>query len=334
MPKWCHRSSPPWSRTTRHRPCSPPMATSQKRRCDAAPTSSSRLDAPTTSSTRPRWRCFRCGPMCLPHRCVHRWADTDAADIGALVEETVISVARGACPGLRALRITVGGSDVSIRLFAGVGSPAPRSDDARGDRRAAPESSRHDRPSTEGSAQVGRLDLGPLERLALARAVPQFRMSDSRPAMSRIGGPISKDARGDELFLGDWRIVSRIEYRVRPLDRTPRRSDLRTSASSTSMMAYSSRSDDPAIAQALWRSNPPAKTEQCSSTVFSVPKEGRRTKPPRRIVMLALQSAPRADQQPEPVIATISHFTGGHRRHPRRPDRCPMEFRPGADKSR
>ena len=53
------------------------------------------------------------------------------------LSRTGISVARGACPGLRALRITVGGSDVSIRLFAGVGSPAPRSDDARGDRRAA-----------------------------------------------------------------------------------------------------------------------------------------------------------------------------------------------------
>ena len=95
----------------------------------------------------------------------HRWADTDAADIGALVEETVISLpatfgARqmldaaclraGLAPrvgieassgpvaqalaaagrgvavvtddprfGLRALRITVGGSDLSIRLFAG-----------------------------------------------------------------------------------------------------------------------------------------------------------------------------------------------------------------------
>ena len=95
----------------------------------------------------------------------HRWADGDAADIGALVEETVISLpatfgARqmldaaclraGLAPrvgieassgpvaqalaaagrgvavvtddprfGLRALRITVGGSDLSIRLFAG-----------------------------------------------------------------------------------------------------------------------------------------------------------------------------------------------------------------------
>ena len=32
--------------------------------------------------------------------------------------------------------------------------------------------------------------------------------------------------------------------------------------------------------------------------------------------VVAFQAAPRADQQPEPVIKTITHFTGGHRRHP------------------
>jgi len=31
--------------------------------------------------------------------------------------------------------------------------------------------------------------------------------------------------------------------------------------------------------------------------------------------VVAFQSAPGADQQPEPVIKTITHFTGGHRRH-------------------
>jgi hypothetical protein len=32
--------------------------------------------------------------------------------------------------------------------------------------------------------------------------------------------------------------------------------------------------------------------------------------------VVAFQAAPRADQQPEPVIKAITHFTGGHRRHP------------------
>ena len=34
--------------------------------------------------------------------------------------------------------------------------------------------------------------------------------------------------------------------------------------------------------------------------------------------LVACQPAPGADQQPEPVIKAITHFTGGHRRHPRR----------------
>src|SRR6478672_11902852 len=33
--------------------------------------------------------------------------------------------------------------------------------------------------------------------------------------------------------------------------------------------------------------------------------------------VVTFQSAPRTDQQPEPVIKAITHFTGGHRRHPR-----------------
>jgi len=33
--------------------------------------------------------------------------------------------------------------------------------------------------------------------------------------------------------------------------------------------------------------------------------------------VVTFQSLPRTDQQPEPVIKAITHFTGGHRRHPR-----------------
>ena len=33
--------------------------------------------------------------------------------------------------------------------------------------------------------------------------------------------------------------------------------------------------------------------------------------------VVAFQAAPRPDQQPEPVIETITHLAGGHRRHPR-----------------
>ena len=33
--------------------------------------------------------------------------------------------------------------------------------------------------------------------------------------------------------------------------------------------------------------------------------------------LVACQAAPRADQQPEPLIETITHLAGGHRRHPR-----------------
>ena len=33
--------------------------------------------------------------------------------------------------------------------------------------------------------------------------------------------------------------------------------------------------------------------------------------------VVACQAAPRADQQPEPLIETITHLAGGHRRHPR-----------------
>jgi len=33
--------------------------------------------------------------------------------------------------------------------------------------------------------------------------------------------------------------------------------------------------------------------------------------------VVAVQAAPRANQQPEPLIETIMHLAGGHRRHPR-----------------
>ena len=67
----------------------------------------------------------------------------------------------------------------------------------------------------------------------------------------------------------NWRIVSSIENRVRPDDRSAMSSDLRTSASSRSRMAYSSMSSDPATAQALLRSNPPANTEHRANKDFS-----------------------------------------------------------------
>src|SRR6516164_4443510 len=34
--------------------------------------------------------------------------------------------------------------------------------------------------------------------------------------------------------------------------------------------------------------------------------------------VVAAQAAPRADQQPEPMIETIAYLAGGHRRHSRR----------------
>ena len=33
--------------------------------------------------------------------------------------------------------------------------------------------------------------------------------------------------------------------------------------------------------------------------------------------LVALQTPPRSDEEPEPIIEMITHFTGGHRRHPR-----------------
>ena len=66
----------------------------------------------------------------------------------------------------------------------------------------------------------------------------------------------------------NWRIVSNIENRVRPADRSAVTSDLRTSESNRSNTAYSSIGSGYRAGAA--RSNPSAKTEQRCSTDFFV----------------------------------------------------------------
>ena len=115
------------------------------------------------------------------------------------------------------------------------------------------------------------------------------------------------------------RIVSSIEYRVRPESRSTTSKDLRTNASS--------KIQDLVIVgwcrirlqrRQLWRSNPPANTEQRSSSAFSRVTEvivGPRHGVPKRLVPSQSPSGP--DQQLESVIEPIAHFDRCHRRHPR-----------------
>ena len=123
-------------------------------------------------------------------------------------------------------------------------------------------------------------------------------MSASRPAKYREWAARISDAspRATSCSSANWRIVSSIENRVRPDDRSATSSDLRTSASSRSRMAKSSGSSGiPRRRRRFARSNPPANTEHRSSSAFSGVVE--QVVGPRHGVaqgVVAFQAAPRA----------------------------------------
>ena len=91
----------------------------------------------------------------------------------------------------------------------------------------------------ERGAQIGQLDGEPVVGLTLAGAVPQRHDVGFTPG--EVAGMRGPDlvclASGDELSSANWRMVSSIENRVRPVDRSATSSDLRTSASSRSSTA-------------------------------------------------------------------------------------------------
>ena len=145
----------------------------------------------------------------------------------------------------------------------------------------------------ERGAQIGQFEVEPVVSLALSGAVPQGQDVGFTPGeVPGMGGPdFGGLALATSCSSANWRIVSSIENRVRPGDRSATSSDLRTKASSRSRMAKSS--SDPATAQALSRSNPPANTEHRSSSILlgvveQVVGPGHRMA--QRVV--ALQSAP------------------------------------------
>ena len=166
-------------------------------------------------------------------------------------------------------------------------------------------------PAKSG-AQIGELNSEPAVGLKLAGAVPQGQDVGFAPGeVPRVGGPRFRTASplATSCSSANWRIVSSIEYRVRPDDRSATNSDLRTSASSRSRMANLPIIGATTRAGAL-RPNPPANTERRSRNVFWRRRDGRRTTPPRGAVFGGVQAAPGPDQQPEPLIETITHLAG------------------------
>ena len=125
----------------------------------------------------------------------------------------------------------------------------------------------------ERGAQVGQLDGEPGVSLALSGAIPQRQyIGLALPEVASMGvaGLLQASPLATSCSSANWRIVSSIEKRVRPADRSATSSDFRTSASSSSRMRYSSEFSNSAMAQALSRSNPPENTEQQSRRAFSV----------------------------------------------------------------
>ena len=92
----------------------------------------------------------------------------------------------------------------------------------------------------ERGAQIGQLGGEPVVRLPLAGAVPQRHDVGFAPGeVAGMRGPdLSRPSPpATSCSSANWRIVSSIENRVRPDDRSATSSDLRTSASSRSRMA-------------------------------------------------------------------------------------------------
>ena len=173
----------------------------------------------------------------------------------------------------------------------------------------------------ERGAQVRQLDGEPRVGLAAvadcptapARRLPAPRSSGHARCGSSSAAPVCTSCSS-----ANWRMVSSIENRVRSADRSATNSDLRTRASSRS-------SDRELIVGARRprrhpaRSNPPANTEHLASKrLFGIVEQvvGPLHGVAQRLV--ALQSAPRADEQPEPVVQPIAHLGDRHRQQARR----------------
>ena len=92
----------------------------------------------------------------------------------------------------------------------------------------------------ERGAQVGQLGGEPVVGLPLPGAVPQGQDVGFAPGeVAGMGGPdlVGRRRAATSCSSANWRIVSSIENRVRPEDRSATSSDLRTSASSRSRTA-------------------------------------------------------------------------------------------------
>ena len=175
------------------------------------------------------------------------------------------------------------------------------------------------RPSGTQRADSASSSAEPRVGLALARTVPQREhVGLASGEVTGVRGAGRRRPRPDATSCSsaNWRMVSSIENRVRPDERSATSSDLRTSASSTSSVANSS--SEPATAHApagrIRRRTP---NTVASSDLLVVVEQV--VGPLHRVAqrLVALQPAPRPDQQPEPVVEAIAHLDRGHRLHPR-----------------
>ena len=123
----------------------------------------------------------------------------------------------------------------------------------------------------ERGAQIGQFGGEPVVGLPLSGAVPQGQDVGFAPGeVAGMRGPdLGGLAAGDELFLGE--LADRLQHRKPGPPRRPVGDQQRLAHQSVQQIQHGVvvESSNPATAQALWRSNPPANTEHRSSSDFS-----------------------------------------------------------------
>ncbi len=159
----------------------------------------------------------------------------------------------------------------------------------------------------------------PLVGLALSRTVPQgehisFQVRRSKAHeqyVCRSACPPTTSCSS-----ANCRMVSSIENRVRPDDRSATRRDLRTRASRRSSVANSSSESTTAQrGRQVEAAGENRATVEQRLLVLIQQVVG----PLHRVAqrLMALQPTPRPDQQPEPVVEAIADLGHRHRHHPR-----------------
>ena len=129
----------------------------------------------------------------------------------------------------------------------------------------------------KATAQVRQLDIEPLVGLPLSWAVPQCKHIGF--AAGEVAGVAVRASSASPACTScssaNWRIVSSIENRVRPMDGRPRAATCAQANRADPAWRTRRRSRHRACAPA--RSKPPANTEQRCSSAFSAHRAGRRT---------------------------------------------------------